>query len=155
MKPVIFIAVFSLFTSPAFGSSEFRPYIDCFKEAANRYSIDIYLLLAIAKTESNFDISAQNHNTNGSADYGLMQINSSWFDNLEEYGISETDVKNNYCTNVNVGAWILAQNFHTHGPSWNSVGAYNAGFKETETRQKLRDKYARKVYQHYQALIQN
>jgi len=153
MKHLLVTIIFTLFTSTALCSTEFRPYIGCFKEAATRYSINFYMLLAIAKTESNFDRHATNKNTNGSADYGLMQINSSWFDDLEEFGISESDVKNNYCVNINVGAWILATNFHTHGPSWNSVGAYNAGFRETETRQKLRDKYARKVYKHYLSLM--
>lgn len=150
MKRTLIAIIFAFIGNTAFALQDVKPYIGCFKEAAYRYSVDLYVLLAIAKTESNFNQSAINKNTNGSADYGLMQINSSWFDNLEKYGISESDVKTNYCVNINVGAWILASNFHSHGTSWNSLGAYNAGFRES--RQSLRDKYAQKVYKHYLSL---
>ena len=51
------------------------------------------------------------------------------------------------CFNVHLGAWVLASNFSTHGTNWNSVGAYNAGFKAS--KQKLRDEYVTKIKQHY------
>ncbi len=39
-------------------------------------AVDPNLLVAIAKTESDWDPSAIKHNPNGTTDYGLMQINS-------------------------------------------------------------------------------
>ncbi|OPY60382.1 MAG: Transglycosylase SLT domain protein [Syntrophorhabdaceae bacterium PtaU1.Bin034] len=54
----------------------------CFDEAGERYRISPQLLWAIAKTESNFSATAVNHNNNGSFDYGVMQINSSWYREL-------------------------------------------------------------------------
>ncbi|MFC0022236.1 transglycosylase SLT domain-containing protein [Neisseria gonorrhoeae] len=32
----------------------------------------------------------------------------------------------NPCTNVHIGAWILANSYRQHGKSWEAVGAYNA-----------------------------
>jgi len=50
----------------------------CFEEAGSQYGISPQLLWSIAKTESNFNPRAINRNSNGTYDYGLMQINSSW-----------------------------------------------------------------------------
>jgi soluble lytic murein transglycosylase-like protein len=30
------------------------------------------------------------------------------------------------CINLDVGAWILYENFRTYGYSWRAIGAYNA-----------------------------
>lgn len=128
-------------------SSTSHGYYACFQEAANRYSIPVALLYAIAKVESNFNPSAINQNQNGSSDHGLMQINNQWFSDLEKrFGLSRQKVANDPCTNIHVGAWILANNFSKNGRIWNSVGAYNAGFS-AKNRQ-IRSLYVRKV-KHY------
>lgn len=112
----------------------------CFEEAGSRFDINPDLLKAIAYTESALNPNAINDkNSNGSADYGLMQINSSWFKRLAAMGITESDIKNDTCTNVLVGAWILASNFETSGETWLSVGAYNAGYRKT--MEKARERY--------------
>jgi len=130
-----------------------QAYQACFQQAADRYSVPVALLYAIAKVESNFDTKAFNWNRNGSADYGLMQINSRWFSVLEErFNIKRERVVQDPCTNIFVGAWILASNFSSHGRIWNSVGAYNAGFSEQS--RDTRSDYVRKVmyyFDHYQA----
>ncbi|MFA0108470.1 twitching motility protein PilT [Vibrio breoganii] len=110
----------------------------CFEEAGRVFDVNPKLLKAIAFTESAMNPSAFNDkNRNGTADYGLMQINSTWFERLEAKGISRDVVINDPCTNVFVGAWILAQNFETSGETWLSVGAYNAGYsKRTEGARK-------------------
>jgi soluble lytic murein transglycosylase-like protein len=111
----------------------------CWEQAAHRYGVNTYLLYAIAKTESNLNPNAINRNANGSYDIGLMQINSSWLPTLRRYGVSEKDLYEP-CINIQVGAWVLANNMQRMGNSWNAVGAYNA------KSQKLREKYALKVY---------
>lgn len=149
MRAGIIFLLSLLFTTSA------SAYQQCFKQAAERYSIPLALLYAIAKVESNFDPNAVNRNTNKTSDHGLMQINSSWFDKLEKrYGIRRENVINDPCTNVEVGAWILASNFQSKGRKWDAVGAYNAGF--SERNKSIRSKYANKVkhyYEFYQAQL--
>lgn len=150
MKKITLLIALIIMNSMVVASSNdlHKPYISCFDQASKRYQVDKSLLLAIAKTESDFDRHALNVNKDGSEDYGLMQINSWWLKReLKVFGITKTDLKNDYCMNINVGAWVLAQNFFSHGVNWNSVGAYNAGFGKG--KQALRDKYARKVFKHY------
>lgn len=102
------------------------------------YGVSPMLLYAIAKVESNFNPKAINRNTNGSYDYGVMQINSSHYKTLgHEKWMSLSDP----CTNVKVGAWVLAQCIKKYGNTWEAVGCYNAMSKEK------RKNYAWKVYQ--------
>jgi len=126
----------------------------CFKQAADRYLIDHRLLMAIAEVESGMNPNAIGLNKrNGkvlSEDVGLMQINSSWFPVLKGMGITRENLLNNPCQNVYVGAWILAKNIASNGVNWESVGAYNAGFKNANAPFRL--KYAKKVYKRYLVL---
>lgn len=117
---------------------------DCFAAAAWRYNIAGELLHAIAVHESRLDPSAISRNRNGSRDIGIMQINSWWLPRLAEYGIDESDLQVP-CTNVSVGAWILAGNIARYGYTWDAVGAYNAGTADTEMVRKRREAYAHKV----------
>lgn len=117
----------------------------CWEEAANRFGVNVHLLYAIGKTESNFNPSAIGRNKNGTYDIGVMQINSWWLPTLRKYGIEEKDLSDP-CTNIHVGAWVLAQNIQRMGNSWDAVGAYNARDPE------LRIKYARKVYRNIPAV---
>lgn len=118
---------------------------DCYDTAAARHDLSADLLRAIACVESNFDPYAVNHNRNGSADYGVMQINSLWLRELSKFGI-ERDHLWDACTNIHVGAWVLAQKIQTAGYTWRAIGAYNAGLSDTPLRERLRYEYAEKVY---------
>ena len=123
----------------------------CFEDAGEHYNVSSGLLRAIAKVESNFNPKAYNENKNQhgkviSRDFGLMQINSTWFDRLREFSINETNIYNP-CLNVMFGAWVLSSNFDSHGYNWNSVGAYNAGFsKRTENARKIYIQKVQRVY---------
>jgi len=75
----------------------------CYEEAGTMYGISPLLLWTISKGESNFNPAAVNHNTNGSFDFGLMQINSSWAPSLRRIGIP-WEALADPCTNVKVGA---------------------------------------------------
>jgi soluble lytic murein transglycosylase-like protein len=134
-------------------SGNTQAFYDCFKKASERYSVPIGLLYAIAKVESNFNPAAINRNSNGSTDYGIMQINSRWFGTLaKDFGITSSHVIGDTCTNIHVGAWILATNFWQAGRDWNSVGAYNAGY--ANKNESIRRAYSGKVkyyFDHYQA----
>lgn len=146
-------ALYWAFLVFSFTATNANAFYECFRKASNRYSVPIGLLYAIARVESNFNPSAINRNTNGSTDYGIMQINSRWFSALEkDFGILPRHVVRDTCTNINVGAWILATNFWQKGRDWNSVGAYNAGY--STKNEPIRRAYSRKIkyyYDYYQA----
>ncbi len=123
----------------------------CFEQAGDYYGVSPDLLRAIATVESNLDPGAVNVNRDGSRDIGLMQINELWLPKLSRMGISETDLWD-ACVSTFVGAWVLVQNVAHYGPSWEAVGAYNAGQKDTAAAQANRARYIDRVKQALSAL---
>ncbi len=97
----------------------------CWDAAAVRYGVSSELLYAIARTESALDPQAVGHNQNGTHDIGLMQINSTWLPKLATHGIDEQELLEP-CTNIQVGAWILAGNVQRLGYTWDAIGAYHS-----------------------------
>ncbi len=96
----------------------------CFDSAAATYNIAPEVLRAIAHVESGGNPVAVNWNGNGTYDYGVMQINSTWYPAL---GKERWSLLGDPCFNINVGAWILSQCIRKYGYSWMAVGCYNAG----------------------------
>jgi soluble lytic murein transglycosylase-like protein len=127
-----------LFTAANAAAEEF-----CFDEAGVLYSINPLILRAIAKTESNFNARAINWNTNGTYDFGLMQINSSWAPTL---GKERWNALGDTCTNIKTGAMILAGCMKKYGYTWEAIGCYNS-----QTPDK-RDRYARAVFKQLQKI---
>ena len=117
------------------------PACACWDEAAARYGVSSALLYAIARTESGLNPQAIGRNRNGSRDIGLMQINSTWLPTLAARGIGERELLEP-CTNIEVGAWILAGKVQRLGYTWDAVGAYNA---ESPAHRRA---YAERVYRH-------
>jgi soluble lytic murein transglycosylase-like protein len=122
----------------------------CWEEAAQRYGISADLLYAIARVESNLNPRAVNRShlqRTGSYDIGLMQINSGHLRTLSRHGIREADLFEP-CTNIHVGAWLLADSFSRRGATWDAVGAYNAACSQLKGKDciEARTKYAWRAY---------
>ena len=115
----------------------------CFDEAGAQYGINSQILRAIAKVESNFNPRAINWNMNGTYDFGVMQINSSWGYTL---GKEWWSTLGDPCTNIRAGAMILASCMKKYGYTWEAIGCYNS-----QTPGK-RDKYAMMVFKQLQRI---
>ncbi|MDP2430832.1 MAG: lytic transglycosylase domain-containing protein [Pseudomonadota bacterium] len=122
----------------------------CWDDAAARYGVAPELLRAVARVESSLNADALNlgHvSRTHSFDIGLMQINSRWLPTLSRYGIDAQALRDP-CTNIQVGAWLLADVFRRYGVSWEAVGAYNAACTTLKGKdcQQARMRYAWRVY---------
>jgi soluble lytic murein transglycosylase-like protein len=119
----------------------------CWEEAARTYDIPVSVLKAVAQTESQLRPGATHRNQDGTHDIGLMQINSAWLPALAQYGIEESDLRN-ACTNLKVGAWILARNAMRLGWNWDAIGAYNVGCARLGGQEcdRRRSNYAWKIH---------
>jgi soluble lytic murein transglycosylase-like protein len=111
---------------------------DCFTAAAQYQGVNPLILRAIAWQESRDQPDAMNRNSNGSTDYGLMQINSIHLPVLAQYGIS-SDKLMDPCASVFIAAWHLRRQMDKYGNSWEAVGAYHS---ETP---KFRNLYANQI----------
>jgi soluble lytic murein transglycosylase-like protein len=109
--------------------------------AAKYPGLNPYLLHAIAVQESGLNPLAKSPpNKNGTVDIGLMQINSAWLPTLRSrFGITLEHLYQP-CINLDVGAWILYENFRDLGFSWRAIGAYNARSEDKRLA------YVRRVY---------
>ncbi|ASI68673.1 lytic transglycosylase [Diaphorobacter nitroreducens] len=143
MPRPLLIAVCLLYGLPAGAQA-------CWNDVAQRHGVPADLLYAVAKVESSLDPKAVNRshfNRTRSIDIGLMQINSRHLPKLAQQGITEARLFEP-CTNLDVGAQLLADLFARKGLSWDSVGAYNAACTELkgDACTEARARYAWKVY---------
>ena len=126
---------------------------DCFEKYGAMYDVSAPLLRAICFTESGNNPNAVNaNNSDGTIDYGLCQVNSWWLPRLEKYGITKEVLLKEPCKNIEVSAWILAQNYETSGEGWLAVGAYNAGYKNTPEKERARQVYIAKIQENLERM---
>ena len=116
----------------------------CFQEAGEAYGVSPFLLEAIMFVESRGNARAINHNSDGSYDFGLMQINSYW---AKPWGLEVWSMLGDPCVNVHAGAYVLADCIRRYGQTWDAVGCYNG----RSTRKKI--DYVRKVKDVYERLV--
>lgn len=118
----------------------------CFEHAAQRRHLDVNLLLAIGHVESRYRPWEVNARTGA---IGLMQIMPFHLKWLQRYGIERSDLLDG-CTNINVGAFLLADFIRMYGNTWRAVGAYGAGI--AADKEKARIEYAELVEHTYEQL---
>jgi hypothetical protein len=120
------------------GAMSTSAYADCFDKAASWQHVNPFVLRAIAWQESHYHPDAKNNNSNGSVDYGLMQINTIHLPTLARYGIDKGALMSP-CKNVYIAAWLLRQQINKYGNTWAAVGAYHSSTPA------LRNQYAHQI----------
>lgn len=125
MKKVL---LFLFLTKCLFANVDFySQYDDIFKKYEKEFGISYFLMKSIAITENaKFDENAIMHNTNGTRDIGLMQINTSWKHWMPEAGITNEKLKD-VDFNIKVAFMIVDRIIQQHGYSWDSIGRYHSG----------------------------
>lgn len=137
------------------GRGATEPAIEqCFEFQAARHGLDASLLRSIAVVESGLRPGVDNNDhfqRTGTRDIGLMQINTGWLPVLRQHGIGLRELRDP-CTNIEVGAWILADLVRRHGNSWDAVGAYNAACTQLkgDACRRARSAYAWRVWRSQQ-----
>jgi len=114
----------------------------CFFSIGRKYDIDPYLLKAISIVESGMDSGAKNINSNGTTDYGHMQINTIW---VEELGLDTNRLVSDPCYCTEAAAQILSRLFAQYGRHWETVGRYHSfkSSKRNEYYWKVREVYVK------------
>lgn len=119
---------------------------DCLHAAAKKYGHRPELVFGIAAQESRFNPQAVSYIKGKPIAYGVMQV---YYDVhkpvLEKRGISRHDLFNP-CVGADEGARILREFMSVHGNSWKAVGAYYAGNRYQN--EKDRRWYANSVAKH-------
>ncbi|MDF0506757.1 lytic transglycosylase domain-containing protein [Burkholderia cenocepacia] len=105
----------------------------CFENAARRRNINVDLLRAIGHVESRFRPWVTNAESGAIGVMQIMPVHLKW---LRKYGIDRDDLYDG-CTNINVGAFVLADMIRMFGPTWRAVGAYGAGIAPNKERARL------------------
>lgn len=119
--------------------------IECINQAAIRYYVPATLILAVIKAEGGRNGMARK-NTNGTYDYGVMQVNSRWLNKIKPYGYTARDLQYSPCKNVEVGTWILSQSIAEAAALKKGIGYYHS---HTEH---LNQKYHQKVSKLHQEI---
>lgn len=97
----------------------------CVISAAARYSIPVPVFQAVLRTEGGW-VGLKKRNTNGSYDLGPAQINTIHLPELRQYGITETALANDICTNLHVAAYRLRSEINRVGEFWRGIGNYHS-----------------------------
>lgn len=113
---------------------------------AEEHDLPLWLVYAVIDHESGFNKTAVNHNTNGTSDYGYMQVNSqyikSWYKQInpdKEY----FEAFGNH-DNIELGTHILSHAVSRGGTIDRALTIYNAG-EGYLNKYGVRDVYVDKV----------
>ncbi|ARW85441.1 transglycosylase SLT domain-containing protein [Aeromonas salmonicida] len=125
---------------------------DCFDLAGQAYRIDPDLLRATSFRESSFNPRALNVVSEKKYAVGLMQIHSSNFPHLAQFGITPTVLYNDPCMNIYTGAYYMAIAIKRLGYNWEAVGAYYAGFSKSPEQVAKRKWYSDRIKATYEEI---
>jgi hypothetical protein len=103
----------------------------CILAAAGIHREPPALLLILLNVEGG-TLGAVSQNTNGTVDIGPMQVNQIWVPMIAGHWHATNNatyqaLRDNFCANVEAGAWILRQGLdEAHGDLWGGVAFYHS-----------------------------
>jgi soluble lytic murein transglycosylase-like protein len=114
----------------------------CIVQASTRYEVPELLLHAIIRKEGG-RMGKYSKNKNGTYDFGLAQINTSWLKQFAAYGITPSHLLNDTCVNISASAYVLKYNWLRQKDWFKAIVAYNIGNNNwTPQRYAIGYKYA-------------
>ena len=128
------------------GTDPGRTIRGCIQAAANTHGLPATMLVILLRVEGG-RLGRVSDNTNATVDIGPMQVNEIWLPKIAaHWGASVpetfTALRDNFCANLEGGAWILRQAMdEAHGDFWQGVAFYHSHSPGHETeylRQVLR-----------------
>lgn len=106
-------------------SARVEEYKNYFKEAGIHYDIPPLLLENIVSIESGGNPNVIRVNSNGTKDYGLMQINTIHLRRLSAWGICERNILDPKI-NIFAGSWLLSEHIKERGFNLQAIGDYHS-----------------------------
>ncbi|MDP9195821.1 MAG: lytic transglycosylase domain-containing protein [Pseudomonadota bacterium] len=103
----------------------------CLVIASHTYSVPVPVMLGILQVEGG-RVGLEMRNRNGTHDLGPMQINTIWMPELARHWKTDVRtvrrwVRDDGCTNIHVGAWILRRKIHEAGNLSGGIARYHSG----------------------------
>lgn len=108
-------------------------YQACIQTAATAFKVHPLLIKVLLDVEGGRPGTAS-ANTNKTHDYGPMQINGIWFDDLARFGITPHQIRYDACINIYAGTWI----FMTEYARVKDVGLALANYHSKTARHQAR-----------------
>lgn len=135
---------------PVFRTEYAHEAYQCTLKASKYYHVSPYLIQTVLQTEAGVK-GSKVANTNGTYDYGPMQINDIWVNELKRLtnvNIDKLKLQNNICYNIYIGTWILSYKIRdAGGDPWRGLGNYHSKTK------KYHDKYMRRAVGAYGQIL--
>lgn len=132
---------------PSVASAAAASYQHCIDKASRDFSVPSVVIESIIEVEGG-KVGTKSKNSDGSYDYGIMQINTWWFRHgplRKQYNVSIEEVTNNACINIYIGTWILATELANAKDFWTGIGNYNSNIKKKPRAHVIYKNKVRKV----------
>ena len=103
----------------------------CLTAAAELHHVPAGVLVLLMSVEAG-RLGEVSQHTNGTVDIGPMQVNDTWVPKIAGHWGASDDaayraLRDNFCANVEGGAWILRQALdEAHGDLWKGVALYHS-----------------------------
>jgi hypothetical protein len=103
----------------------------CLKAAAEAHHVPAGVLVLLLSVEAG-RLGSVSQNANGTVDIGPMQVNDTWLSKIAGHWRASREeayraLRDNFCANVEGGAWILRQALdEARGDLWEGVALYHS-----------------------------